>query len=194
MKQRETLGQCLLVWFTVCLVSGLHASTGMAATQPEPELLEAEKAFRVSASWRDAATVEVRYTIADGYYMYRDRFAFAANGKPLDLNKSKLPKGQWKRDATFGKVVTYRNSVRLLLPIAPPNNTHTQGGDVSIDLTSQGCADIGVCYPPLRQTIRLAHGATTVAVPVEAAVGSFSSQKSVQGRAGTMSDLVRRRD
>ncbi|MGH8754768.1 MAG: protein-disulfide reductase DsbD domain-containing protein, partial [Burkholderiales bacterium] len=40
----------------------------------EPELLEPEKAFRLSAQWVDANNINVRYQIADGYYLYRDRF------------------------------------------------------------------------------------------------------------------------
>lgn len=190
MKQPKTLGLRIPVWFTACLVAAAHAITGIAAQQSEPELLEAEKAFRLSAKWADPASVELRFAIADGYYMYRDRFTFAVDGVSVALDKSRLPKGKLKRDPTFGNVVTYRKSVRLLLPIKMSGDAAEIGSEVAIDLTSQGCADIGVCYPPLRQTIRLARGATTVADPAEATISSFSRQKS----AGTIYDLVKKRE
>jgi thiol:disulfide interchange protein DsbD len=52
----------------------LFCVTLAAAAQ---DLLEPEKAFRMQARALDAQTLEVRFAIADGYYMYRERFKFA---------------------------------------------------------------------------------------------------------------------
>lgn len=197
MKQRKTLGLRLPVWFTGFLAACAYTFTALVATaapQAQSALLEAEEAFRVSARWQNDASVEVRFVIADGYYMYRDRFAFAADGEAIKLHKSRLPKGKLKRDPSFGNVITYRNSVRLLLPIKASDNAIGRNDAVDIDLTSQGCADMGVCYPPLRQTIRLARGANTVAEPAEAVAGSFSRQKSKQESIGAIADLLKKRD
>jgi thioredoxin:protein disulfide reductase len=116
----------------------------------EPELLEPEKAFRFSARMLDANRLEVRYQIAPGYYMYRDKFEFAATPASLTLDASRLPAGIVRKDEFFGEVHTYRGDMRFVLPIA------TAGEPVprfTLKAISQGCADIGVCYPPQEQQI-----------------------------------------
>ncbi len=121
---------------------------GGATRAAEPELLEPEKAFRFSARLVDPGQLEVRYAIAPGYYMYRDKFSFSAEPGQVALDASNLPPGTIKKDEFFGEVQTYRGEVRLLLPLV------VQGRPVerfTLKAVSQGCADIGVCYPPHEQ-------------------------------------------
>lgn len=116
----------------------------------EPELLEPDKAFRFSARLLDAATIEVRYAIADGYYLYRDRFRFAAEPATVVLGAPQFPRGEIHEDKFFGKQETYRKAVRIRLPLdaAAPER-------LKLVVTSQGCADIGVCYVPQEQSAEL---------------------------------------
>jgi thiol:disulfide interchange protein DsbD len=113
----------------------------------EPELLEPEKAFAFSARVVAPDAIEVRYVIAKGYYMYRDKFRFtlepaaAAGGEPL------LPPGIIKKDEFFGEVAVFRDEVRITLPL----NRGGAGERVSLTAVSQGCADVGVCYVPVEQ-------------------------------------------
>ena len=81
------------------------------------DLLEPDKAFRFSARALDAATVEVRYSIADGYYLYRERFRFAAEPASVKLGPPQFPKGQVHEDKFFGKQETYRKEVRIRVPV-----------------------------------------------------------------------------
>jgi len=113
------------------------------------DLLEPEKAFRFSARVVDAGSVEVRYGIADGYYMYRDRFKFAAAGG-VRLGAPELPRGIKHKDEFFGEVETFRREVRIRLPVEGQ-------GRLDLTVTSQGCADVGVCYVPMesRATLQL---------------------------------------
>ncbi|HYT86331.1 MAG TPA: protein-disulfide reductase DsbD [Burkholderiales bacterium] len=114
------------------------------------ELLEPEKAFRFSARALDAGTAEVRYAIADGYYLYRERFRFAAEPATVTLGQPQFPKGEIHEDRFFGKQETYRKEVRIRLPV------ESSGADrVKLLVTSQGCADIGVCYVPQVQSAEL---------------------------------------
>lgn len=140
-----------------------------SATEPVPlpDLLEGEKAFEVSARLTGNNTLEVKYVIADGYYMYRDRFRFLANGQPIVINRKSWPAGKWKQDATFGRVVTFRKSVRLLIPLSSMADdvVGADGNELTLTANSQGCADIGVCYPPLRQTIVLTPSSSNWVVP-----------------------------
>jgi thiol:disulfide interchange protein DsbD len=116
-------------------------------------LLEPEKAFRMSARALDATTVEVSFAIAEGYYMYRERFGFAVDpGSSGRLGVAQFPPGTRKKDEFFGEVETYRKQVVIRLPIEDAD------GPVHLTVTSQGCADVGVCYIPMdsKATLRLA--------------------------------------
>ena len=80
---------------------------GLAAAGAEPELLEPERAFQLSAVYKDSKTVELRYKIADGYYMYRGRFKFDLGSvSAARLGKAMFPKGNMKQDPSFGRVET----------------------------------------------------------------------------------------
>lgn len=114
------------------------------------DLLEPDKAFRFSAQALDSGTAEVRYRIADGYYLYRDRFRFAAEPASVALGTPRFPEGEIHEDKFFGKQVTYRREVRILVPLAAGSADR-----VKLSVTSQGCADVGVCYVPQVQSVDL---------------------------------------
>src|SRR5258706_191870 len=108
------------------------------------DLLEPDKAFRFSARALDAGTVEVRYAIADGYYLYRERFRFAAEPASVTLGRPEFPKGQIHEDKFFGKQETYRKEVRIRVPIEAAGAER-----LKLLVTSQGFAGLWVCYVPL---------------------------------------------
>lgn len=138
------------------LLAALLASAGPASTQlqlgGEKELLDPEKAFRISARALDESNVEVEFKIADGYYLYRERFTFVTeSGRPLaDVQ---IPRGTPKEDQFFGRTETFRHLVRIRVPVSLEDAAK---GSVTLKITSQGCADIGVCYVPLEQKVRVA--------------------------------------
>ena len=127
---------------------------GIAGAQ---DLLDPAVAFKFSAQAIDAGTIEVRYRIADGYYMYRDKFKFAVEPASVKLGTAQFPKGDVHNDEFFGKVETYRKEVRVRLPL-----TRDAGADkLTLAVTSQGCADAGVCYVPQVQTAAIELAAFT---------------------------------
>jgi thiol:disulfide interchange protein DsbD len=116
------------------------------------DLLEPEQAFRFSARAVDDGAVEVRFAIAEGYYLYRDRLHFTAEGNAR-LGQPALPAGIPHKDEFFGEMPIYRGNVAIRLPV--------QGeGRLDLKVVSQGCADAGVCYVPMesRATLQLAGG------------------------------------
>jgi len=160
-----------------------------AATVAAQDLLEPEKAFRLSARAIDATTVEVRFDIARGYYMYRDKFAFAAEPADVKLGPAVFPKGETKKDEFFGLMETYRKQVAVTLPLQENGNAEK----VRLAVTSQGCADIGVCYPPQVQTVEvklaaLSSGGASAAPPISSA--QFGGRE-VRGEPGIVSDEAR---
>jgi thiol:disulfide interchange protein DsbD len=116
------------------------------------EFLDPLVAFKPTARALDGQTVEVVYTIAKDYYLYRDKFRFAAEGEAATLGTPVLPKGKEKDDDTFGKVEVYYKTVAIRLPVE-----RISSGELPLRLavTSQGCADAGVCYPPQTQSVSL---------------------------------------
>jgi thiol:disulfide interchange protein DsbD len=116
------------------------------AVSPE-DLLEPDQAFRFSARAVAPDAIEVRYEIAPGYYLYRDRFKFAVEPAGVELGAPELPPGKLKKDQFFGDVQTYRGEVKLRLPVHKAGDV----GAATLKVTSQGCADAGVCYVPHEQ-------------------------------------------
>lgn len=134
----------------------------------EGDLLEPEKAFALTASMLDAKTVELRYQIANGYYLYHNKFKFQIEPQGVGLGTAQIPPGKVKQDEFFGKVETHRGLLVIKLPLTRPS------AHMTLKAVSQGCADIGVCYPPLTQTIKLSLPSTPVAdsaLPAKASAG-----------------------
>src|SRR5258705_4811855 len=117
----------------------------------EAKLLPPEQAFRFSARVLDSRTIEGRYDVVDGYYLYRDKLHFMLQAAPPALGNVELPAGKRKHDEVFGDVGIYRGAVTVKLPIAGGS----AGQSLVVVADSQGCADAGVCYPPTRQQVRL---------------------------------------
>ena len=131
------------------VIAALVGAVAMAANAAE--LLPAEQAFRFSARALDDHTLEARFAIADGYYLYRDKFRFVVAPDGAVLGAPDLPPGKVKTDEFFGKVETFRGTVAVKLPLSGA----TAGQSVVLTADSQGCADVGVCYPPTRQMLTL---------------------------------------
>lgn len=120
--------------------------------------LEPEAAFKFSARMVDAKTAEITYTVADGYYMYRDRFSFKSADARLGVPA--FPPGKVKFDETFQKQVeTFRHAVSIRLPVEA-------AGPFTVTATGQGCADSGLCYSPMESRARLSPAALANATPV----------------------------
>ncbi len=120
-----------------------------AVSNAHAKFLEPQEAFRFAAEAADASggpMIAVRYDIADGYYLYRERFKFEldpATAHGATLGEPVFPKGEIKYDETFAKDVEYyRHQVIVRVPVIGAT------GPVTLLSTSQGCADAGLCYPP----------------------------------------------
>jgi len=115
--------------------------------------LEPDKAFIFSADVVDTHTVIAHWEITDGYYMYRDKFAFKLiNDGGIRLDAFQAPPGKAKTDETFGDTEVYYHQVSLTLPLQHANAAVTP---ITLEARYQGCADAGFCYPPITKTIDL---------------------------------------
>jgi thiol:disulfide interchange protein DsbD len=114
-----------------------------SAGAQEPKVLPPKQAFPYSASATDAHVL-VRFNVSDGYYLYRKRFEFASTTPGVTLGAPAFPKGEMHSDEFFGEQEIYRREFEIRVPYQL--SSALQGFDVALKL--QGCADVGLCYPP----------------------------------------------
>jgi len=139
------------------LLFAIFAALLAGPARAEQDFLDPAIAFRFEARMLDPQTAEVSYAIADGYYMYRERFAFKANGSSVTLGVAQIPPGKVKYDETFEKdVETYKGRLTIRIPVEG-------SGAFTLVATSQGCADAGLCYPPQEHSAALGAGGATAA-------------------------------
>ena len=120
---------------------------GATAAQAQ-NFLAPEQAFQVSAEYQSKQEIVLNVKPAKGYYIYREsiKFKLVKNNGDLSLGAPQLPQGKIKFDENFGKELeTYPKDFSILLPLV--NNKDASGMILSMEL--QGCADKGICYPPM---------------------------------------------
>lgn len=147
----------MLRFVRLCLaLLSLIAVLGPVPARADDGFLEPDAAFKFSARMVDGHTVAVTFQIADGYYMYRERFKFSAVG--AKVGALAIPAGTVHFDETFQKnVETYRKSLTMTMPVDAAGSFTLQG-------TGQGCSDKGLCYAPQDYKITLV-GSGSVPLP-----------------------------
>ena len=127
----------------------------------EDEFLDPDTAFVLSATAAGPGVIEARWDIADGYYLYRDKFRFRpAERSGATLGEAGFPKGTIKDDEYFGPMEVYYGSVLAHVPVAATGaagaaGAAAAGAAIDVDVTYQGCAEAGLCYPPITRTVSL---------------------------------------
>ena len=119
---------------------------------PQPDFLPPEEAFRLSVDVVDGNTLEARFDVVEGYYLYRDKISFSGQGDAR-VGDYALPAGEEKQDEFFGlsRVFKYPFTVPIDLQRTAPG-----AGSIILEAGYQGCADQGICYPPSTQSVTLA--------------------------------------
>ncbi len=125
----------------------------------EDELLDPEEAYRLSATIEDGTHLRLYWSIAEGTYLYQDKIALSiADNATATLGEIKLPEAQIKQDSvrpdgTIGDVAVYHDEIDLSVALV---RKATQAGEITLEARYQGCAEIGVCYPPISKQFTLA--------------------------------------
>lgn len=132
-----------LIAFAVLLVQPSFA---------QDDFLDPEKAFTLSAQIDDSQALHIDFSIAPDYYMYRERFELKAiatdnTHHTIPIDQAQLSNGVVKYDPTFDKdMEVYHHQALLTLPL---NKLDNHGQAFTLEVTAQGCADAGLCYPPM---------------------------------------------
>jgi thiol:disulfide interchange protein DsbD len=137
------------------------ALTAAAAAQAKPwwmrgsdnnenDFLPPDVAFRVGASVVDGSNMRVRWVIADGYYLYKEKIEVQAESPDLLVGAAQLPRGVIKTDPYLGRQEIYTQQFEAQVPY-----TRSDFGahPIQVKVTYQGCAEGGLCYPPITKVI-----------------------------------------
>ena len=162
------------------LALAMFASIGQAQLSSQTQnLLPEEEAFMVIADVTDTGALTVYWQIADGYYMYRDKFSTQiAVGSSAVLGPMEIPSGEVVDDELFGSIEVYFTGVNYTHSM----NSVSGSSELEFVVKGQGCnKPVGVCYPPMTRSVTVAlpevvnqaeNNASTVLGAVGAATGS----------------------
>ncbi len=169
-----------LAWLLLAASVAAGAQLPGGAAPPaagQPELLPVEQAFRFQVLPR-GQVLRVEIYAEQGYYLYRDRLSIAPATAGLELGEPLKPPGVETDDPLFGRVQVYRGRTQVDVPVRarPPGDA-----PLVLAVTSQGCADLGVCYPP---------DTRSVVVSMPAASASASPAPSSGGGTDALSRLA----
>lgn len=153
---------------TLISLSLLALLSGSAAAKPwwlrgvetnETDFLPPDVAFRVGAR-ADGDDLQVRWVIADGYYLYRRKIEVAAESPDVVVVALTLPRGVTKTDPYLGTQEVFFQQVEATVAY---KRFDYGAHPLQIKVTYQGCAEAGLCYPPITK-ILAPEGATSLAV------------------------------
>lgn len=165
----------------VLAVLALLAAPATSAIDQD-ELLPVDTAFVLSAEAPTRDAIAVRWTIAEGYYLYRHRTSVEVLGDGFVAGELQLPPGKAHTDEFFGDVETYRDMLVATLP----GTAAADAASVRLRVKYQGCADLGICYPPQTREIDV----TLPAAASASGVASIAAPALAAAPAGDLSGLL----
>lgn len=127
------------------------------------DLLTPEQAFKVSAQATEDGNLLISWDIAEGYYLYRNKMLFTSKTEAITVKHADLPAGKVKSDKYFGDVVIYRHHLESKLTLQRPEKAVS----FSLLVKHQGCADLGICYPPQKTLLTIQLPAINTPVSTE---------------------------
>ncbi len=133
-------------------------------------LLDPEQAFVLSITASDPYTLVARWNIADGYYLYKDKLRLSLpENSASHIAAIDLPAGTYKEDEFFGRQEVYYQQAVATVHL---QRSQARMRNIVVHASYQGCAEIGVCYPPLTQSIPVTLAALeTASIPASQTAG-----------------------
>lgn len=143
------------------------------------EFLPVDEAFQPILSALDGNTVEIAFRIADGYYLYKDKISASVDSGKVQPGRLELPRGELKTDQFFGEMEVYYGDVFGRLPLA---RATPEAIPLELEIGYQGCADGGICYPPVTKVMSVDLPEASAASAIAAAAPPGSPPVSEQAR------------
>ncbi len=159
-------------------LASLGASLGI---EEDDRLLTPDEAYRLDVG-SDGRQLELNWTIAEGTYLYQDKVRVElVDGDgvrlgPVELPPAKIKQNALRPDGTTGDLPVYVKQLHLRVPLLRDTPEATE---IQIRASYQGCAEIGVCYPPQKKLVRLALPAVAEASPAAGGDALARAQRAV---------------
>tara|TARA_Y100001970_G_scaffold227734_1_gene281832 strand:+ start:2348 stop:4102 length:1755 start_codon:yes stop_codon:yes gene_type:complete len=135
---------------SVALLYMLCSTPGQAAINTgQNQFLSPDDAFRINLNYIDDRNIQIIWDIEKDYYLYVGMFDFKLDGNTNKIREISLPVGQKKVDEFFGEVDIYKTKVVIDLSFENPLNL------TKLIVKYQGCAEAGLCYPPIKKIFEL---------------------------------------
>ena len=147
------------------------------------DFLPVDQAFVISTSSPSRDRIVVRFDIADDYYLYRDKTRIVAQTSEVQLGDPRIPGGQIEKDDYFGEQVVFRGEMVAEVPVAAGPGVR----DVPLEISFQGCAEAGLCYPPTKKQFTVTLASATAPAAVTGAPGAAP----VRSETDALADRIR---
>ncbi|MGD9582359.1 MAG: protein-disulfide reductase DsbD family protein [Lysobacterales bacterium] len=158
-KPFPSLGLTLLLGLCSAGPSAIHAAIS------EADLLPVEQAFQLQAHAVNRGWIEFNFKVTPGYYLYRERIKVTSEDGNFSISGLHLPPGEIKDDPNFGRMEVYHHDLTGKLT----GSAQAGASSARFKVAYQGCADIGICYPPQRMLVDIALPAGGASVAGDAA-------------------------
>ncbi|MDP3307397.1 protein-disulfide reductase DsbD [Methylotenera sp.] len=151
----KNLACSLFAVVTFGFLTHVHAGEAKQSTianalfdSSDNEYLSPDAAFKLELSAIDAQNIKANFTVAPGYYLYRERIKLVVQSPALvKVSELTLPAGEIKEDPNFGKQEVYHHDFNANIKLNTANNNQ-----VVIDASYQGCSEKGLCYAPIKKS------------------------------------------
>ncbi len=163
-----TLLLCVLTLSWAATAGVLDKLDRLGGGSAQREFLPPDEAFAFTHETLADGQLPLLWTIADGYYLYRDKLKIESPDGSAVVGAPALPAGEEKDDEEFGRVFIYRNELRVPVAVTPAAGATT----LNLRLSYQGCAEDGICYPPIHRNFSVPVAAATAAPVTPAATAS----------------------
>ena len=151
------------------------------------DFLPIDQAFVLSVTSPSPDRVTVRFDIADDYYLYRDKTKVVELSGTAQLGEPRIPGGEIERDEYFGEQVVFRGQLVADVPVAATPGTR----ELSLEISYQGCADAGLCYPPTKKQVSVILASSATASPPPASAETARGPTTVKSEQDLLADRIR---
>lgn len=157
------------------------------------EFLAPEKAFKVTGELEQESIV-ISLIPVKGYYIYKESIQIKVRDatSPIALDARQYPIPKKKFDDNFGKIVeTYSEEIEFKIKLEQLNTAVP----LQLEVTLQGCAEKGVCYPPMTRYLTLEeYGIKAQSTSSEKGWNKLNVSGSKEGQVNSLSDWWSARD
>lgn len=173
---RSFFGVLSLMLFSLSSSAGLF-SDDLGFGGQQRKFLPAHEAFISSINVLDENKLVAKFAIKEGYYLYKDKFEFSASDESVAVKNISFPKGKIKDDPLFGKVEVFDHDIEIALELTRTNSAPLE---LEISAAYQGCAEDGICYPPLTDKLPISLPAiSTLEKPAASETKQDATQTSI---------------